>query len=72
MNIHSVIYDAVFKDIHIMDSEVFIEKQWSCLVKCLDFYVNLNSFEVNYNCFYDMNSFPSRKFSSNIIEFKFI
>lgn len=50
MNIHSVIYDAVFKDIHIMDSELFIEKQFGCLMKCLDFYTDINSFEVNNKC----------------------
>ncbi|XP_037816135.1 uncharacterized protein LOC119606653 [Lucilia sericata] len=48
MNIHSVIYDAVFKDIHIMDSILFINKQWNCLIKCLDFYTNFDSFTWNY------------------------
>ncbi|KAI8115235.1 hypothetical protein CVS40_12515 [Lucilia cuprina] len=48
MNIHSVIYDAVFKDISIMDSILFINKQWFCLIKCLDFYTNFDSFTWNY------------------------
>ncbi|KAM7361238.1 uncharacterized protein ACRADG_010705 [Cochliomyia hominivorax] len=48
MNIHSVIYDAVFKDIHIMDSIGFITKQWNCLSKCLDFYENFDSFTWNH------------------------
>ncbi|XP_023300482.2 uncharacterized protein LOC111682719 [Lucilia cuprina] len=48
MNIHSVIYDAVFKDISIMDSILFINKQWNCLIKCLDFYTNFDSFTWNY------------------------
>ncbi|XP_065360861.1 uncharacterized protein LOC135954594 [Calliphora vicina] len=48
MNIHGVIYDAVFKDIHIMDAIHFIVKQWNCLIKCLDFYKNFDSFTWNY------------------------
>ncbi|XP_011291590.1 uncharacterized protein LOC101888183 [Musca domestica] len=44
MNIHSVIYDAIFKDLHIMDSIEFIQHQWDCLLKCFDFYNDMDSF----------------------------
>ncbi|XP_073816554.1 uncharacterized protein isoform X2 [Musca autumnalis] len=47
MNIHSVIYDAIFKDLHIMDSIDFIQLQWSCLLKCFDFYTDMDSFTWN-------------------------
>lgn len=47
-NIHGVIYDAVLKDIHIMDSTYFINMQWNCLLKCLDFFENIDSFTVSF------------------------
>lgn len=69
MNIHSVIYDAVFKDIHIMDSNNFIVIQWNCLLKCLDFYTNFDSFTVSlfvkFYKFFTFTLFPT--FFSGII-----
>ncbi|KAL9898852.1 uncharacterized protein ACN427_006800 isoform 2-T2 [Glossina fuscipes fuscipes] len=43
-NIHSVIYDAALKDIYIMDSLVFVKSLWNCLLKCLNFYSEIDSF----------------------------
>uniref|UniRef100_A0A1I8QDE9 Uncharacterized protein n=1 Tax=Stomoxys calcitrans TaxID=35570 RepID=A0A1I8QDE9_STOCA len=44
MNIHGVIYDAVFKDLHVMDTISFIQLQWKCVLKCFDFYTEMDSF----------------------------
>uniref|UniRef100_A0A1B0FB07 Uncharacterized protein n=1 Tax=Glossina morsitans morsitans TaxID=37546 RepID=A0A1B0FB07_GLOMM len=43
-NIHSVIYDAALKDIYIMDSLLFVKSLWNCLLKCLNFYSDIDSF----------------------------
>ncbi|XP_075148536.1 uncharacterized protein LOC142222330 [Haematobia irritans] len=44
MNIQGVIYDAIYKDLHIMDSISFIELQWNCLLSCYNFYKDMDSF----------------------------
>uniref|UniRef100_A0A1A9W7Y6 Uncharacterized protein n=1 Tax=Glossina brevipalpis TaxID=37001 RepID=A0A1A9W7Y6_9MUSC len=43
-NIQSVIYDAALKDVHTMDSLAFVSSLWNCLMKCLDFYSDIDSF----------------------------
>ncbi|XP_037949915.1 uncharacterized protein LOC119680950 [Teleopsis dalmanni] len=47
-NIHSVIYDAVYKDVHYMSSEEATTDIWTCLSICVKFYENIDSTNWSY------------------------
>lgn len=46
LNVHSVIYDNVFKDVQSMETLSGTICNWDCLMLCLDHFMNVDVFMV--------------------------